>query len=69
MDPNAALDTILDNVMYFFLQESPDEGTPKRETHQEEYARLMEICENFNALHHWLMDGGFLPNKWKVQND
>jgi hypothetical protein len=52
MDPNAALDTILDNVMYFFLQESPDEGTPKRETHQEEYARLMEICENFNALHH-----------------
>lgn len=64
MDPNAALDTILDNIMYFFTQESPDENT-HYETPQEEHARLMEICEKFNNLHHWLLDGGFLPTRWE----
>lgn len=64
MDPNATLDTILDNIRYFIEQEEIDEGTHKRETIQEEHARVMEICEHFLALHNWLNAGGFLPNRW-----
>ena len=69
MDPNAALDTILGHIDYFFSQESPDEGTPKRETHQEEFDRLLDLSSNFMLLHGWLEGGGFLPAKWTQKRE
>lgn len=68
MDPNAALDTILGHIDYFFSQESPDEGTPKRETNQQEFERIQEVFTTFMFLHDWLRKGGYPPAKWNQRD-
>ncbi len=69
MDPNAALDTILGHIDYFFSQECRDETSPPRESLQDEFERLLDLSSKFMSLHNWLRDGGFLPNKWNEKRE